>query len=147
MQKERATTLYVDVRGSPRPWPRDWVMPYDLLSRCEQSVQRGCRRRCSHWEHLLLRRANHRAWRYDDATWNRRETDAGYQHRRDSTSASRQSCAPPRMTPRPFLIARSFARRKESNEASTNATVIDIRPAEEKGQRNGGRTGEAIRAC
>lgn len=44
---------------------------------------------------------------------------------------------PPRMTPRPFLIARSLARRKESNEASTNATVIDIRPAEEKRQRNG----------
>ncbi|KYM77790.1 hypothetical protein ALC53_11801 [Atta colombica] len=44
---------------------------------------------------------------------------------------------PSRMTPRPFLIACSLARRKESNEASTNATVIDIRPAEEKRQRNG----------
>lgn len=43
--------------------------------------------------------------------------------------------------PRSFLIVRSLARRKESNEAATNATVIDIRPTEEKGQRNekGGR--------
>lgn len=49
----------------------------------------------------------------------------------------RDDRVPPRMTPRPFLIARSLARRKESNEASTNATVIDIRPAEEKGQRKG----------
>lgn len=37
----------------------------------------------------------------------------------------------------PTIFNRPLARRKESNEASTNATVIDIRPAEEKEQRNG----------
>lgn len=37
----------------------------------------------------------------------------------------------------PAIFNRPLARRKESNEASTNATVIDIRPAEEKEQRNG----------
>lgn len=64
VQKERGDDGRRGFTWGPPPFVRcirTVVMPYDLPSRCEQSVQRGCRRRCSHWEHLLLRRANHRA--------------------------------------------------------------------------------------
>lgn len=130
----------MDLTGAPRPSPRPGSMV--CLTTCLHGVNKVYKEDagdgaatgnifCS-GEQITERDVTTRTTPRETRVIRRWATNTNKVNPRHWTSASRLVFVAADIFNRPL------ARRKESNEASTNATVIDIRPAEEKGQRNGG---------